>query len=197
MLLSLPLSHTTVAVTGLTNEVCSTDKYIISPRGTSPNRMNQIFANEAWFVRAVTLLPTGDWSVGIEQARSTTAVNHRTSRPLRETSPDSERSPSHFCHFVAGPLNPSSWLPPAGVSTTHQMAPLAWKTFTLSVWTWQICCQAFTSLQVWRWHGGSAVGTVISQRQGSVLVSLWTVYCFALCLCGFPATSKTPVSQMD
>lgn len=101
----------------------------------------------------------------------------RTSRPDREASPDSERSPSRSCHFLAGWLNPSSCLSPAGVSTRLQMAPLAWKTFTLSAWTWQISCQAFTSLSpVRRWHGGWVVSTVISQQQGSDACFLCPVF---------------------
>lgn len=119
-------------------------------------------------------------------------LTHRTSRPDRETSPDSQSLLSYLCHFLTDWLNPSSCLPPAGVSTTHQMAQIAWKTFTLSVWTWQSLCQAFTYLSpVWRWHSGSVVSTVISQQQGSELVSVWTFLIFALCLCWFTYTNKS------
>lgn len=69
----------------------------------------------------------------------------------------------------------SCCLPPAGVSTTHQMALLAWKTFTLSVRMWRLQRQAFvSSTPLWRWPGGSAVSTVISQRARLAAAS-WTV----------------------
>lgn len=165
------------------NMFVRTDKYMNSLRGKWQLELIRFFTNWAWFMCAVTPLPTGGWSIGIKQVQSQRRWITGPLAPFVRRHLIQSAQPSHFCHFLAGPLNPSSCLPPAGVSTTHQMAPLAWKTFTLSVWTWQICCQAFTSLPpVRRWRGGSVFGTVISQRQGSVLVSVWTVWC-PPCVC--------------
>lgn len=67
---------------------------------------------------AFTLLPTEDWTISTQQVQSTTAVNHRTSRPVRETSPDSEHSSSSLLPFSRSPVEPA-FLPPSSWCLQH------------------------------------------------------------------------------
>lgn len=125
-------------------------------------------------------------------SRSTRTVNHRTSRPGREHHLiQSTHSP--FCHFLAGP---SLCLHPAGISTTQQMAPLAWKTFTLSVSTWW---NSLPSVHIlYHRYGGGVVAQWLALAFRSNKVSFLVPVCglaFTMCLCRF-LPPLWPVIQM-
>lgn len=115
-------------------------------------------------------------------SRSTRTVNHRTSRPGCEHHLiQSAHSP--FCRFLAAP---SSCLHPAGISTTQQMAPLAWKTFTLSVSTWW---NSLPSVHIlYHQYGGGVVAQWLALAFHSNKVSFLVPVCglaFTMCLCRF------------
>lgn len=126
---------------------------------------------------------------------STRTVNHRTSRPGREHHLiQSAHSP--FCHFLAGP---SSCLHPAGISATQQMAPLAWKTFTLSVSTWW---KSLPSIHIlYHQYGGGVVAQWLALAFHGNKVSFLVPVCglaFTMCLCRgmLPPTTLWPVIRV-
>lgn len=143
----------------------------------------------------VTLVPTGDRSIGTEQVQSTTAVNHRTSRPVCETSPDSEHSLLPFSRGAIEPvfLPPSSWClhhTPDGSACLKNIYPFS-PNVTDSLPSVHILT---TSMEVAWWLSGWHCHFTATRFSSCVCVDS---VMFALCLCRFPPTTETPGSQMD
>lgn len=127
----------------------------------------------------------------------TTTVNHRTSRPVRETSLNSERSALSLLPFSRGPIEPvflppSSWClhhTPDGSACLKNIYPFSLNVTDLlpSLHILTTSTEVAWWLSLWHCH---FTATRFSSRV--CVDSLMST----LCLCGYPPTIRRPVSQI-